>query len=102
MLLTSPRFGHVLPDYKDVVRLYDFFLAQPPMMPVYLAAAIVLHREHEILSLGELFGKQLTLKYRCTTVYYSNIQWLDASCHWARTPLVTKKYTPGTDWLPPT
>jgi len=44
-------FGHVLPDYKDVVRLYDFFLAQPPMMPVYLAAAIVLHREHEILSL---------------------------------------------------
>jgi len=43
-------FGHVLPDYKDVVRLYDFFLAQPPMMPVYLAAAIVLHRHQEILS----------------------------------------------------
>jgi len=29
--------------------LYDFFLAQPPMMAVYLAAAIVLHREQEIL-----------------------------------------------------
>merc|ERR1719220_1018728 len=43
-------FGHVLPNYKDVVRLYDFFLAGPPLMPIYLAAAIVLHREEEILS----------------------------------------------------
>ena len=42
-------FGHVLPDYEDVVRLYDFFLAQPPLMPVYLAAALVLHREQEVL-----------------------------------------------------
>eukprot|EP00088_Acartia_fossae_P012925 TRINITY_DN16690_c0_g1_i1.p1 TRINITY_DN16690_c0_g1~~TRINITY_DN16690_c0_g1_i1.p1 ORF type:complete len:438 (+),score=101.54 TRINITY_DN16690_c0_g1_i1:49-1362(+) len=42
-------FGHVLPDYNDVVRLYDFFLAQPPMMPVYLATAIVLYRQQEIL-----------------------------------------------------
>ena len=45
-------FGHVLPDYNDVVRLYDFFLAQPPMMPVYLATAIVLYREKEILNTG--------------------------------------------------
>merc|ERR1712107_911733 len=30
-------------------RLYDFFIAGPPLMPVYLAAAIVLHREQEIL-----------------------------------------------------
>ena len=45
-------FGHVLPDYGDVVRLYDFFLAQPPMMPIYLAAAIVLYREEEILNTG--------------------------------------------------
>jgi len=43
-------FGHVLPNYSDVVRLYDFFLAGPPLMPVYLAAAIVLHREQEILN----------------------------------------------------
>ena len=45
-------FGHVLPNYCDVVRLYDFFLAGPPLMPIYLAAAIVLHREEEILSTG--------------------------------------------------
>ena len=30
-------FGHVLPDYSDVVRLYDFFLCSPPLMPIYLA-----------------------------------------------------------------
>lgn len=41
-------FGHVLPDYNDVVRLYDFFLAQPPMMAVYLAAAIILHRSNDV------------------------------------------------------
>lgn len=42
----------MLPDYSDVVRLYDFFLAGPPLMPVYLAAAIVLHRQEEILAAG--------------------------------------------------
>ena len=47
-------FSHVMPDYKDVVRLFDFFLAhaQSPMMPVYLAAAIVLYRQNEILISG--------------------------------------------------
>ena len=47
-------FSHVLPNYKDVVRLFDFFLAhsQSPMMPVYLATAIVLHRQNEILMSG--------------------------------------------------
>ena len=48
-------FGHVLPNYSDVVRLYDFFLAGPPLMPVYLASAIVLHREKEILNAGGHF-----------------------------------------------
>jgi hypothetical protein len=42
----------VLPDYGDVVRLYDYFLAQPPLMPIYLAAAIVLYRKEDILTSG--------------------------------------------------
>ncbi|MFO0007493.1 MAG: hypothetical protein ACK559_40900, partial [bacterium] len=50
-------FGHVLPDYGDVVRLYDYFLAQPPLMPIYLAAAIVLHRREDILASGESVGR---------------------------------------------
>ena len=33
---------------EDVVRLYDFFLAQPPMMPIYLAATIVLHKSEDV------------------------------------------------------
>ena len=41
-------FGHVLPDYNDVVRLYDFFLAQPPLMAVYLATCIVLHKSEDL------------------------------------------------------
>ena len=41
-------FGHVLPDYDDVVRLYGFFLAQPPMMPIYLTASIVLYKSDQL------------------------------------------------------
>ncbi|XP_076865005.1 TBC1 domain family member 20 isoform X2 [Brachyhypopomus gauderio] len=42
-------FGHVLADFRHVVRLYDFFLACHPLMPIYFAAVIVLHREEEVL-----------------------------------------------------
>lgn len=44
-------FGHSLNHYKDVVRLYDFFLASPPLMPLYLTAVIVQYRSKEILAL---------------------------------------------------
>ncbi|XP_033853312.3 TBC1 domain family member 20-like [Acipenser ruthenus] len=42
-------FGHVLSDFRHVVRLYDFFLACHPLMPIYFAAVIVLYREPEVL-----------------------------------------------------
>lgn len=41
-------FGHVLTEFKHTLRLYDFFLASHPLMPIYLAATIVLHREKEV------------------------------------------------------
>lgn len=41
-------YGHVLSNLKHTLRLYDFFLASHPLMPIYLAAAIVLHREKEV------------------------------------------------------
>ncbi|XP_075294488.1 TBC1 domain family member 20 isoform X4 [Opisthocomus hoazin] len=34
---------------RHVVRLYDFFLACHPLMPIYFAAVIVLHRQQEVL-----------------------------------------------------
>ncbi|XP_076597143.1 TBC1 domain family member 20 [Chaetodon auriga] len=42
-------FGHVLSDFRHVVRLYDFFLACHPLMPIYFAAVIVLYRQEEVL-----------------------------------------------------
>ncbi|XP_063071707.1 TBC1 domain family member 20 [Engraulis encrasicolus] len=42
-------FGHVLSDFRHVVRLYDFFLACHPLMPIYFAAVIVLYREEDVL-----------------------------------------------------
>ncbi|XP_028255805.1 TBC1 domain family member 20 [Parambassis ranga] len=41
-------YGHVLPEFKHTLRLYDFFLASHPLMPIYLAATIVLHREKKV------------------------------------------------------
>lgn len=41
-------FGHSLNHYKDVVRLYDYFLASPPLAPLYVAAALVIERADEI------------------------------------------------------
>ena len=43
-----------MPDYSDVVRLYDFFLAGPSLVTVYPAKAIVLHRQEEILVKGNI------------------------------------------------
>lgn len=45
-------FGHSLKRYSDVVRLYDFFLASPPLMPIYAAASLVIHRREEVLETG--------------------------------------------------
>ncbi|XP_024915945.1 TBC1 domain family member 20 isoform X2 [Cynoglossus semilaevis] len=42
-------FGHVLSDFRHVVRLYDFFLACHPLMAIYFAAVIVLYRQEEVL-----------------------------------------------------
>ncbi|KAJ3609374.1 hypothetical protein NHX12_023897 [Muraenolepis orangiensis] len=41
-------YGHVLSEFRLTLRLYDFFLASHPLMPIYLAATIVLHREKEV------------------------------------------------------
>ncbi|KAK3511849.1 hypothetical protein QTP70_025976 [Hemibagrus guttatus] len=43
-------YGHVLSDFRHVLRLYDFFLASHPLMAVYFAAVIVLYREREVKS----------------------------------------------------
>ncbi|XP_022340816.2 TBC1 domain family member 20-like [Crassostrea virginica] len=43
-------FGHVLGDLDSIVRLYDFFMASDPLMPIYMAASVVLYREKEILA----------------------------------------------------
>ncbi|XP_061109671.1 TBC1 domain family member 20 [Conger conger] len=41
-------YGHVLSEFRHVLRLYDFFLASHPLMAIYFAAVIVLHREEEV------------------------------------------------------
>ena len=33
-------YGHVLSRFRHIVRLYDFFMACHPLMPIYLAADV--------------------------------------------------------------
>ncbi|CAO1365190.1 unnamed protein product [Diamesa hyperborea] len=41
-------FGHSLNQYRSVVRLYDYFLASEPLLPLYVTASIVLYREEDV------------------------------------------------------
>jgi len=42
-------YGHVLSDHRFIVRLFDIFVAAHPLMPVYVAAAMVLHCADDVL-----------------------------------------------------
>ncbi|ALC39166.1 CG17883 [Drosophila busckii] len=42
-------FGHSLNSYKDLVRLYDYFLASPMYTAIFVTAAILLYRADEIV-----------------------------------------------------
>lgn len=44
-------FGHVLGDVDRILRVYDFFLGvDHPLAPIYLSAALVLHRTADVLA----------------------------------------------------
>lgn len=45
-------FGHSLNQYRDVVRLYDYFLASPPLMPLYVTVSLVIERRQEVFETG--------------------------------------------------
>ncbi|KAF2818876.1 hypothetical protein CC86DRAFT_375518 [Ophiobolus disseminans] len=46
---TITMFAHNIQAYKDITRLFDFFLAQDAVMPIYLFAAVVLSRRDTLL-----------------------------------------------------
>lgn len=44
-------FSHVLKNYDNVGRMFDFFLSTDKLMPFYFSAAILLHRKQRIMQL---------------------------------------------------
>ena len=50
---TITMFAHNIQDYKDITRLFDFFLARHAVMPIYLFAAVVLSRREELLEIDQ-------------------------------------------------
>ena len=41
-------YSHTLGHYDHVVRLYDYFLASEPLIPLYLTPQIVIYRQDVI------------------------------------------------------
>ncbi|KAJ4364384.1 GTPase-activating protein gyp8 [Neocucurbitaria cava] len=50
---TITMFAHNIQDYKDITRLFDFFLARHAVMPIYLFAAAVLSKREELLEIDK-------------------------------------------------
>lgn len=48
---TMTMFAHNIQEYKDITRLFDFFLARHAVMPIYLFAAVVLSKRDELLEI---------------------------------------------------
>lgn len=44
-------FSHVLNDLDDILRLFDFFIANHFLTPIYLTVAILLYKEDDILQI---------------------------------------------------
>jgi hypothetical protein len=50
---TITMFAHNIQEYKDIARLFDFFLARDTVMPIYFFAAVVLSRREEMLDIDK-------------------------------------------------
>lgn len=48
---TLTLYSHEIQEYADIARLFDFLLAQPAVMSIYLFAVIILNRKSELLEI---------------------------------------------------
>ncbi|KAJ5183309.1 hypothetical protein N7492_000925 [Penicillium capsulatum] len=48
---TLTLYAHDIQEYSDIARLFDFLLAQEPVVAIYLFAAIILSRKKELLEI---------------------------------------------------
>ncbi|KAM0354075.1 hypothetical protein ACHAPU_001110 [Fusarium lateritium] len=50
---TLTMYAHNIEAYQDIARLFDVFLVQEPVFPVYVFAQIILDRRNEIFEIDE-------------------------------------------------
>jgi hypothetical protein len=50
---TITMFAHNIQEYKDIARLFDFFLAHNAVMPIYFFSAAVLSRREEMFDIDK-------------------------------------------------
>lgn len=87
-------FGHSLNSYRNVVRLYDYFLASPHLLPLYVTAAIVLYREDEIFKEDcDMASLHCLLSHVCTvgTAKQTELAKILTKCAFVFVPTVTRR-----------
>ncbi|KAF9729355.1 hypothetical protein PMIN06_004454 [Paraphaeosphaeria minitans] len=50
---TLTMFAHHIQEYRDIARVFDFFLARHTVMPIYFFAGVVLSRREEMLDIDK-------------------------------------------------
>ncbi|CAG8925683.1 unnamed protein product [Penicillium salamii] len=50
---TLTLYAHDIQEYSSIARLFDFLLAQEPVVAIYLFAAMILSRKNELLEIPE-------------------------------------------------
>jgi hypothetical protein len=50
---TLTLYAHDIQEYSNIARLFDFLLAQEPVVAIYLIAAMILSRKKELLEIPE-------------------------------------------------
>lgn len=50
---TLTMFAHHIQEYRDIARLFDFFLARHTVIPIYFFAGVVLSRREEMLEIDK-------------------------------------------------
>ncbi|KNE63382.1 hypothetical protein AMAG_08516 [Allomyces macrogynus ATCC 38327] len=72
-------FAHDLRSFDDVCRLFDFFLSSNPILPVYVAAAIILDQTDELLEQDREFD--FVYAYLSRLPPYESIEHWIATAH---------------------
>jgi TBC1 domain family member 20 len=64
-------FAHNVDDFTAIARIYDSCISSHPLFPIYITAAVLMTRRHEILA----EPCEHSALYKCLVTLPSNLDW---------------------------